>query len=113
VNLGLVATRLWSAPAGGGNGPTDVNPATGKGPEWGKAAPIGLLVIVLMCVAVYFLVKSLNRNLNKVPESFQPSAAVPAGAPQAGADAVRRGTSEAGSAASAENADPPSPGSAR
>lgn len=56
--------------ADGGDSPTDVDPTTGHGPEWGEAAPIGLLVIVLMCVAVYFLVKSLNRNLKKVPDSF-------------------------------------------
>lgn len=118
MNLGLVATELAMAPAGGGNGPSDVNPATGKGPEWGKAAPIGLLVIVLMCVAVYFLVKSLNRNLKKVPESFQssvpvPAGAVPAGAPTASTDAVQGGISQADSAASAGNADPASPGSAQ
>ncbi|QNK84054.1 hypothetical protein H7F38_23110 [Nakamurella sp. PAMC28650] len=56
--------------ATGGNSPSDVDPTTGKGPEWGEAAPIGLLVIVLLCVAVYFLVKSMNRNLKKVPKSF-------------------------------------------
>lgn len=42
----------------------------GKGPEWGKAAPIGLLVISLMVVAVVFLAKSMNKNLRRVPESF-------------------------------------------
>lgn len=56
--------------ADGGDSPANVDPTTGHGPEWGKAAPIGLLVIVLLCVAVYFLVKSMNRNLKKVPESF-------------------------------------------
>ncbi len=56
--------------ADGGDSPSDVDSTTGHGPEWGEAAPIGLLVIVLMCVGVYFLVKSLNRNLKKVPESF-------------------------------------------
>ena len=55
-----------------GNGPANLNPTTGKGAEWGEAAPIGLLVIVLLCVAVYFLVKSMNRNIKKVPESFAP-----------------------------------------
>ena len=56
--------------ADGGNSPSDVDPTTGKGPEWGEAAPVGLLVIVLLCVAVYFLVKSMNRNIKKVPASF-------------------------------------------
>ncbi len=69
----VLATRLL---ADGGNSPADIDPTTGHGPEWGKAAPIGLLTIVLLCVAVYFLVKSLNRNLKKVPASFD--APVPA-----------------------------------
>lgn len=63
-----------------GNSPADVDPTTGHGPEWGKAAPIGLLIVVLLCVAVYFLVKSMNRNLRKVPASFDPSAKVVVGA---------------------------------
>ncbi len=71
--------------ADGGNSPSDVDPTTGKGPEWGEAAPIGLLVIVLLCVAVYFLVKSLNRNLKKVPESFE-AVSAPIGAADAGAN---------------------------
>ncbi len=50
--------------------PTDI-PA-GKGPEWGKAAPIGLLIILLLGIAVFFLIKSMNRNLKKVPASFDP-----------------------------------------
>lgn len=68
--------------ADGGNSPSDVDPTTGKGPEWGEAAPSGLLVVVLLCVAVYFLVKSMNRNLKKVPDSFATvGAPASAGAP--------------------------------
>jgi len=59
--------------APGGDSPSTVDATTGHGPEWGEAAPIGLLVIVLMCVAVYFLIKSMNRNLRKVPPSFEES----------------------------------------
>ena len=69
--------------ADGGDSPSDIDPTTGKGPEWGEAAPIGLLVIVLLCVALYFLVKSMNRNIKKVPGSFAtvggPSVAAEAG----------------------------------
>ncbi len=63
-----VAVALFLAD--GGDSPSDIDPTTGHGPEWGEAAPVGLLIIVLMCVALYFLVKSMNRNLKKVPESF-------------------------------------------
>lgn len=83
-----------------GNSPADVDPTTGHGPEWGKAAPIGLLIIVLLCVAVYFLVKSMNRNLRKVPDSFNPAAKVAVGATAATGTAtagtVTAGTADAG-----------------
>lgn len=50
--------------------PGDADPSAGKGPEWGKAAPIGLLIILLMGLALFLLIKSMNRNLRKVPASF-------------------------------------------
>ncbi len=50
--------------------PAEIDPTTGKGPEWGKAAPIGLLIILLMGIALYFLIRSMNKNLRKVPSSF-------------------------------------------
>jgi hypothetical protein len=89
----LVGAALFLAD--GGDSPSDVDPTTGHGPEWGEAAPVGLLVIVLMCVAVYFLVKSLNRNLKKVPESFD-VAPITVGAPAetAGGDAVADGQAD-------------------
>lgn len=52
--------------------PPDVDPSTGKGPEWGKAAPIGLFVILLLGIATFFLLRSMTRNLKKVPASFDP-----------------------------------------
>ena len=41
-------------------------PPPGKGAEWGKAAPIGLLILVLLGVALYLLIKSMNRHMRKV-----------------------------------------------
>jgi hypothetical protein len=52
--------------------PSDVDPVTGKGPEWGKAAPIGLLVILLMGIATFFLLRSMTRKIKSVPASFDP-----------------------------------------
>jgi hypothetical protein len=40
------------------------------GPDFGKASPMGLLVIVLLLLATVFLIRSMNRQLKKVPESF-------------------------------------------
>jgi len=40
------------------------------GPDFGKASPIGLLVVVLLVIATLFLLRSMNRQLRKVPKSF-------------------------------------------
>jgi hypothetical protein len=82
--------------AAGGNSPSDVDPTTGKGPEWGEAAPSGLLIVVLLCVAVYFLVKSMNRNQKKVPDSFV----------TVGAVSTSSGVASAGDPASSASATP-------
>ncbi len=83
VALGWVrATTAPTPPPAGG-----VDPVTGHGPEWGKAAPIGLLLIVLLGVACYFLARSFSRNIKRVPASFDavpaPIGAVPASTPAA------------------------------
>jgi len=62
---GVLTAVLLAAPQ-----PGDYDPSTGKGPEWGKAAPIGLLVILLLGVAVFFLLRSFTRQLKKVPATF-------------------------------------------
>lgn len=41
-------------------------PPPGKGPEWGKAAPIGLLIILLLCAAFWMLMRSMNKHIRKV-----------------------------------------------
>ncbi len=41
-----------------------------QGPDFGKASPVGLLVIVLLVIATVFLVRSMNKQLKKVPKSF-------------------------------------------
>ncbi|BCO34725.1 hypothetical protein BMW24_012250 [Mycobacterium heckeshornense] len=47
------------------------------GPDFGKASPMGLLVIVLLLLATVFLIRSMNRQLKKVPESFDRNDAEP------------------------------------
>lgn len=42
------------------------------GPEFGKASPFGLVVLVLLLVGTFLLVWSMNRHLNRLPESFDP-----------------------------------------
>lgn len=79
-----------------GSSPKDIDPSTGKGPEWGKAAPIGLLVIVLLGVACYFLARSMSKNLRRVPDAFEGTessngavSAVPGGVPKVGPPQAR------------------------
>ncbi|HEY8827846.1 MAG TPA: hypothetical protein VIM17_08825 [Jatrophihabitantaceae bacterium] len=40
------------------------------GGENEKSGPIGLVVILLLCVACYFLFKSMSKHLRKVREQF-------------------------------------------
>ena len=50
---------------------------TNRGPDYGKASPVGLLVVVLLLIGVFLLIRSMNRLLKKVPESFDPPSAAP------------------------------------
>lgn len=41
-----------------------------SGPDFGKASPFGLLVVVILLIGTFLLVWSMNRHLKKLPESF-------------------------------------------
>ena len=43
------------------------------GPDFGKASPVGLLVVVLLLLGVFALMWSMNRHLKKIPQSFDTS----------------------------------------
>jgi hypothetical protein len=58
------------------------------GPDFGKASPIGLLVVVLLLIATLFLLRSMNRQLKKVPESFDRTHPEPDQAADEGTDIV-------------------------
>ncbi len=40
------------------------------GPDFGKASPVGLLIIVLLLIGTFILGWSMNRHLKRLPESF-------------------------------------------
>jgi hypothetical protein len=40
------------------------------GPDFGKASPFGLVVVVILLIATFLLVWSMNKQLKKLPESF-------------------------------------------
>lgn len=45
---------------------------TQTGPDFGKASPVGLLVVVLLLIGTFVLVWSMNRHLKRLPQSFDP-----------------------------------------
>jgi hypothetical protein len=70
--------RVSSVLVGAGPGPTtalvaqDPQPPPGKGPEFGEASPLGLVVIILLGIALVFLIRSMTKHLKRVPASFEP-----------------------------------------
>ena len=51
----------------------------GQGEEFGKASPIGLFLILALLVAVVLLIRSMNRRLRNLPESFDDPDPTPGG----------------------------------
>ena len=66
-----------------------------KGPEFGKASPVGLLIILVLLVAVFLLIRSMNKQLKKLPESFDTDNPEPDQAFDEGTDRVDDGDSSA------------------
>ena len=66
-----------------------------QGPDFGKASPVGLLVVVLLVIATLFLIRSMNRQLKKVPESFDPKQPEPDQAADEGTDTIDPSLGEA------------------
>jgi len=79
------------------------------GPDFGKASPIGLLIVVLLLFGVFALVWSMNKHLKKIPASFDgPGAADDATGGQRDADGA--GIESAESAAADTPERPREPG---
>ena len=63
--------------------------ARAKGGEGVKSGPIGLAVILLLCVAAYFLFKSMSKHLKRVRDDFpsdEPQPTQPTESPATTAD---------------------------
>ena len=52
---------------------------TNRGPDYGKASPVGLLVVLLLVIGVFLLVRSMNKHLKRVPQSFETDTVEPTG----------------------------------
>ncbi|GAB3871330.1 hypothetical protein GCM10029964_007450 [Kibdelosporangium lantanae] len=42
----------------------------GRGEDFGKSSPLGLLVLLAFLIAVVFLARSMSKHLKRVPASF-------------------------------------------
>ncbi|GLZ46806.1 hypothetical protein Acsp06_29910 [Actinomycetospora sp. NBRC 106375] len=69
-------TRLatWWAllPASAPVPPPGGAPGSERGEEFGKTSPMALVVIILLGIATALLIRSMNKQLRKVPASFDP-----------------------------------------
>ena len=45
-------------------------PPPGKGPEFGKASPVGLVVVLLLAVVTVLLIRSMSKRIRRLPASF-------------------------------------------
>jgi hypothetical protein len=50
----------------------DPAPPPGKGPEFGEASPIALVVIVVLAIVTAVLIRSMTKRLKRLPPSFDP-----------------------------------------
>ena len=73
------------------------------GGENKKSGPIGLAVILLLCVACYFLFKSMSKHLRKVREEF------PTDAPAQGGELATSPARPARATPPADGSDPAAP----
>ncbi len=73
------------------------DPPKNTGPDFGKASPFGLLVVVLLLIGVFILVWSMNRHLKKLPKSFDDEPAGDEAKPATDADAAATSVDDSGS----------------
>ncbi|GAB3132899.1 hypothetical protein GCM10027289_21810 [Tsukamurella serpentis] len=50
------------------------DPQKPKGPEFGKSGPLGLAVTVALLAVTFFLIRSMNKHVKNLPESFEDEA---------------------------------------
>ena len=86
-------------------------PPPGKGDEFGKASPVGLVVIVLLLLATVLLVRSMTKHLRKVPASFDGPTGPAAESP--GPETGQGGGTAPGIATGTRSGDDPADGPAR
>ncbi|WP_051771902.1 hypothetical protein [Lentzea albidocapillata] len=53
----------------------------GQGEDFGKSSPVGLVLLIVFFIAVFFLVKSMNKHIKGLPASFDEPAEASEDAP--------------------------------
>ncbi|ASF11749.1 hypothetical protein NBRGN_075_00240 [Nocardia brasiliensis NBRC 14402] len=48
------------------------SPGTPTGPEFGKASPLGFLIILILLAGTVLLVRSMNKHIKRLPATFEP-----------------------------------------
>jgi hypothetical protein len=78
------------------------------GPDFGKASPVGLFIVVLLLIAVFALVWSMNRHLKKARAHFAAEEAAPTVGTSAGSVGTSAGSvgTTAGSGGLADDGSP-------
>ncbi|GAA2772912.1 hypothetical protein [Mycolicibacterium pallens] len=75
------------------------DPPKNTGPDFGKASPFGLLIVVILLICVFVLVWSMNKHLKKLPKSFDEE--------PADGEAVGAATTDEGAASEGDAQRPP------
>ncbi|BCK53339.1 hypothetical protein [Nocardia wallacei] len=80
-------------------------PATNPtGPEFGKASPLGLVIVLLLLAGTVLLIRSMNKHIKRLPAEFSPEHPEPDQEADEGTDpgAVQQDSAEAVSDISAK-----------
>jgi hypothetical protein len=48
----------------------DPAPPPGKGPEFGKASPVALVVILALALVTILLIRGMSKRIRRLPASF-------------------------------------------
>ncbi|MDX3658620.1 hypothetical protein PV646_15040 [Streptomyces sp. ID05-26A] len=68
----------------------DGNDKGGQGEDFGKSSPVGLVLLIVFFIAVFFLVKSMNKHIKGLPASFDEPAEASKEAPAESSDASKK-----------------------
>ncbi|MBF6131669.1 hypothetical protein IU501_01445 [Nocardia otitidiscaviarum] len=61
-------------------------PGTPTGPEFGKASPLGLVIVLVLLAGTVLLIWSMNKHIKNLPATFSPEHPEPDQAADEGTD---------------------------